>query len=135
MKKKIMTPKIDWSSECKLFTRYMSLLLLVVLLFVGLICVPSMMEKVSLKKQQARVSKVHYRSPSVSIVDLQVGKMTVEKKSISHSLQEKDVILVYVSNNKHVYLEKPKISCLMMLILYFFFVGWVVGLNLYTWWS
>lgn len=114
------------------YIKYQSLLILLMLVFVGIICIPSLLEQVSLKKKSAAVQKVYYNDGSLSVVDIQVGKVSYEKRQVSKNLRDKDNIVVYISNRNNLYHKKASPLCLWLVIIYFFLLASIVIFTVWT---
>lgn len=133
MKKSKKTPisSVPKATEGQQFVKYMNLLLLLMLVFVGVICLPALLEQTSLKKQNALVHKVHFQNGTISIVDLKIGDQVFQKQSVPKFLNKKDVIIVFLSPKKKMFLQKPSPACIWMVVFYFLLLSIVFASTVY----
>ena len=136
MKKNLSLPS-SWNiKDCQDFAKYQSLLLVLMLVFVGILVLPSMMEKTDVIKKNGSVEKVWYNDGNMSIVDIRVGKNFHEKKIIEKPLNENDIVLVYVSKKNQISLQKPDgKSVQRFLLAYWVLLILSVGLAGAMWWN
>lgn len=133
MKKSKKTPisSVPKATEGQQFVKYMNLLLLLMLVFVGVICLPALLEQTSLKKQNALVHKVHFQNGTISIVDLKIGDQVFQKQSVPKFLNKKDVIIVFLSPKKKMFLQKPSSASIWMVVFYFLLLSIVFASTVY----
>jgi hypothetical protein len=116
--------------DCKEFAKYQSLLLVLMLVFVGIVCLPPMKARMDHKKKNASVEKVWYRDDKISIVDLQVGRTAHDKVIVQKPLNENDILVVYVSKKNQLSLTKPDTAGVRrMMIVYFIILIMAIGVS------
>ncbi len=119
--------------ECAQYTKYQSLLILLMLVFVGIICLPSMLQQISLKKKTGTIQKVYSSNPSFTVVDIRVGNTTFRERQIEQKVKEKDTVVVYANKNQLTH-KKPSPLCIWLVIIYFLLLTAVLVFTVWVFW-